>query len=489
MTLLSPPVALDDSFRQAVARILPAAAIIAEPEQLRTYECDALTGHRAVPELVLLPATAQQVEELVTLCHERKVPFVARGAGTGLSGGALPVAAGVVISLARLDRVLEVDLEHGRVVVEPGVTNLDVTRAVAADGWYYAPDPSSQQVCTIGGNVAENSGGAHCLKHGFTVNHVLAADVVLPTGELVTLSRDDDGPDLLGAFVGSEGTLGIAVRIAVRVLRAPEAVRTLLAGFHSTDAAGDAVSHVIAAGVLPAAIEMMDALTIEAAEAAVSCRYPAGAGAVLVVELDGPVAQVEEDSAAVERICREQGAFELRVAESAHERAQIWVGRKAAFAAMGRISPAYYVQDGVVPRTKLPEVLRRIAALEREHGLRVGNVFHAGDGNLHPLVLYDDAVEGQAALAQHVAEAILDLCVEAGGSLTGEHGVGVDKACSMPKLFGARDLETMLRLRAAFDPDGIANPGKIFPTPRLCGEVPGPYRQHPLERAGLAVRM
>ncbi|HET8606448.1 MAG TPA: FAD-linked oxidase C-terminal domain-containing protein [Gaiellaceae bacterium] len=481
--------ALDSAFRDALARVLPADGIISEPAQLRTYECDALTGHRAVPELVVLPETAAQVVDLVTSCHEHGVPFVARGAGTGLSGGALPVADGVVISLARLNRVLEVDLDRGRVVVEPGVTNLDVTRAVAADGFYYAPDPSSQQVCTIGGNVAENSGGAHCLKYGFTVNHVLAADVVLPTGELVTLSRDDEGPDLLGAFVGSEGTLGVAVRIAVRVLRAPEVVRTLLAGFRSTDDAGDAVSHVIAGGILPSAIEMMDALTIEAAEAAVAPGYPEGAAAVLLVELDGPAAQVEEDAAAVQRVCRERGAFELREARTAEERARLWVGRKAAFAAMGRVSPAYYVQDGVVPRTKLPEVLRRIGELEQAFALRVGNVFHAGDGNLHPLVLYDDRVEGEAARAQRLAESILDLCVEAGGSLTGEHGVGVDKACSMPKLFGARDLETMLRLRAALDPSGLANPGKVFPTPRLCGEVPGPYRQHPLEKAGLAERL
>src|SRR5712671_8129616 len=283
---------------------------IREPEQLRTYECDGLTGHRVVPALVALPGNTSEVQAVVRLCNDQRIPFVARGAGTGLSGGALPVAEGIVISLARLTRILEVDLERGQVVVEPGVANLDVTRAVAAGGFYYAPDPSSQQVCTIGGNVAENSCGAHCLKYGFTVNHVLAADVVLPTGELVTLSRDDPGPDLLGTFVGSEGTLGIAVRITVRVLRVPEAVRTLLAAFHSTDAAGDAVSHVIAAGILPAAIEMMDALTLEAVEAAVAPGYPAGAGAVLIVELDGPGVQVLADSATVERICLEAGAFE-----------------------------------------------------------------------------------------------------------------------------------------------------------------------------------
>src|SRR3954447_20530906 len=451
---------LPSGFRAAAEAIVGSAGLISEPEQLRTYECDALTGLRAMPELVLLPETAAQVQGLVSSCHDHAVPFVARGAGTGLSGGALPVADGVVISLARLNRVLEVDVDRGFAVVEPGVTNLDVTRAVATEGFFYAPDPSSQQVCTIGGNVAENSGGAHCLKYGFTVNHVLAADVVLPSGELVTMSRTDPGPDLLGAFVGSEGTLGIAVRMTVRVLRVPETVRTLLAAFETTDGAGDAVSHVIAAGVLPAALEIMDALTLEAVEAAVAPGYPPGAGAVLIVELDGPAAQVAEDSAAVQRICRDTGAFELRAAEDAEDRARIWRGRKSSFAAMGRISPSYYVQDGVVPRTRLPEVLRRIYALGEERGLRIASVFHAGDGNLHPLVLYDENVEGEAELAQQVATAILDVCIDAGGSLTGEHGVGVDKACSMPKLFDADDLAVMARLRAAFDPAGIANPGK-----------------------------
>ena len=479
---------LAPEFLAALERSLPPGALIRDPAQLRTYECDALTGHRSVPELVVIPDTAAQVQQVVALCHEHGVPFVARGAGTGLSGGALPVAEGIVIALTRLNRVLDIDLEHRRVVVEPGVTNLDITRAVAADGFYYAPDPSSQQVCTIGGNVAENSGGAHCLKHGFTVNHVLAADVVLPDGGLVTLSRDDEGPDLLGVFVGSEGTLGIAVRITVRILRAPESVRTLLAGFPSTDVAGEVVSRVISAGILPAAIEMMDALALEAVEAAVQAGYPA-AGAVLIVELDGPAEQVAEESAAVEALCREYGAVGLHAAETADERARAWRGRKSAFAAMGRIASSYYVQDGVVPRTRLPEVLRRTAELSVEHGLRVASVFHAGDGNLHPLVLYDESVPGEAERAERLATAILDACIDAGGSLTGEHGVGVDKACSMPKLFGERDLEAMRLLRAGFDPDGLANPGKVFPTPRLCGEVPGPYRAHPLERAGLAERL
>ena len=480
---------LPQAFLDALAAAVPAEALIREPEQLRVYECDALTGHRAVPELVVIPDAAEQVRATVALCHAHGVPFVARGAGTGLSGGALPVAGGVVVSLSRLNRVLAIDLDRGRITVEPGVTNLDITRAVAAEGYYYAPDPSSQQVCTIGGNVAENSGGAHCLKHGFTVNHVLAADVVLPDGERVLISRDDEGPDLLGVFVGSEGTLGIVVAVTVRILRVPETVRTLLAGFESTDIAGEAVSQVIAAGILPAAIEMMDALTLEAVEAAVQAGYPAGAGAVLIVELDGPAAQVAEESAAVERICTDLGAFGLHAAESADERTRAWRGRKSAFAAMGRIATSYYVQDGVVPRTRLPEVLRRTADLSAEYGLRVASVFHAGDGNLHPLVLYDEGVPGEAKRAEQLATAILDACIDAGGSLTGEHGVGVDKACSMPKLFGERDLEAMQLLRRAFDPDGISNPGKIFPTPRLCGEVPGPYRAHPLERAGLAERL
>jgi glycolate oxidase len=471
-----------------VDRFAAAAETIREPEQLRTYECDGLTGRRVVPSLVALPAVAAEVQAVVRLCNELRIPFVARGAGTGLSGGALPVADGIVISLARMNRIVSVDVVAAEVVVEPGVTNLAVTQAVAGAGFYYAPDPSSQQVCTIGGNVAENSGGAHCLKYGFTVNHVLAAEIVLPSGELTRLSVWDDGPDLLGAFVGSEGTLGIATKVTLRILRSPAAVRTLLAGFPHTDDAGGAVSGTIGAGILPAAIEMMDAITIEAAEAAVGANYPKGCGAILIVELDGPSAQVEEDLAAVEALCREHGATEIRIAANAADRAAVWRGRKAAFAAMGRVSPDYYVQDGVVPRTRLPEVLRRIDELSTEHGLRVGNVFHAGDGNLHPLVLYDGRIEGQAERAEALARKILEACVEAGGSITGEHGVGIDKACAMPLMFAEADLEAMRRLRRAFDPRGLANPGKVFPTPRLCGEVPGPYRANPLELAGLAER-
>jgi glycolate oxidase len=480
-------VALPRTFEDEIRAALPAAAVISEPEQLRTYECDGLMSHRVVPALVVLPATTGDVQAVLRACTRHRVPFVARGAGTGLSGGALPVAEGIVVSLARLNRILGWDRELPEVVVQPGVTNLQVTEAVIGDGFYYAPDPSSQQVCTIGGNVAENSGGAHCLKHGFTVNHVNWASVVLPDGELVRLEREE-GPNLLGLFVGSEGTLGIAVEVGLRVLRRPEAVRTLLAGFDSTDDAGGAVSGIVAARILPSAIEMMDRLTIEAAEAAVQAGYP-DCGAVLIVELDGVAVQVEEDAAAVEAICREHGATEIRIAEDDVERALLWRGRKSAFAAMGRVSPSYYVQDGVVPRTQLPAVLRRIGELEREWGLRVGNVFHAGDGNLHPLVLYDQRIEGEPERAQRLAEAILAACMEAGGSITGEHGIGADKACAMPQMFGEDDLAAMARVRRAFDPMGIANPGKVFPTPRLCGEVPGPYRAHPLEQAGLAERL
>ncbi len=483
--------ALSASFVAELRGALGGDHVVTEMEQLRTYECDGLTGHRAVPELVVLPGSTEEVQAVLRACHRDGVPFVARGAGTGLSGGATPLAGGVVVSLARMNRILEVDVASQRVVVEPGVANLDVTRAVADEGFFYAPDPSSQQVCTIGGNVAENSGGAHCLKHGFTVHHVTGLTFVLPDGEVVELggkALDPDGPDLLGVIVGSEGTLGIATRITLRIVRAPQLVRTLLAGFQSMDAAGAAVSGIVAAGVLPSAIEMMDALTIEAAERSVAPGYPAGAGAVLIVELDGVVEQVEDDSAEVERICADCGAFEIRAATDDVARALLWKGRKSAFAAMGRMATDYYVQDGVVPRTRLPEALRRIEELSERHGLRVGNVFHAGDGNLHPLVLYD-AEAGETERARELAEAILEICMDAGGSLTGEHGVGMDKACSMPQMFSERDLSVFERVRRAFDPGGISNPGKVIPTPRLCGEVPGPYRVHALERIGVAERL
>lgn len=472
-----------------MTEIVGAGGIIAEREQLRTYECDGLTSYRAVPSLVVLPETAEQVQQVVAVCHDEGIPFVARGSGTGLSGGALPVESGVLIVLSRMRRILEVDIPNQRVMVEPGVINLWVTEEVSPHGYYYAPDPSSQLVCSIGGNVAENSGGAHCLKYGFTVNHVTGLEVVLPNGETVQLggkAPDAPGYDLVGAFVGSEGTLGIATKITLRLVRKPEAVRTLLAAFPSTDEAGGAVSGIIAAGIVPAAVEMMDALSIEAAEAAVHAGYPSDAGAILIVELDGPAAEVEHQFRKVERICRENHSTEIRIAQDDDERVLMWKGRKSAFAAMGRISPDYYVQDGVIPRTALPEVLRKIDKLAEEGGLRVANVFHAGDGNLHPLVLYDAEIEGQAEHAEELAGKILLVCLEHGGSLTGEHGVGEDKKRFMPQMFTETDLESMQLLRCAFDPEHLCNPAKVFPTPRLCGEVPGPYRVHPLQKAGLA---
>jgi glycolate oxidase len=474
-----------DTLVAALRSLLPADSVITDPVRLRTYECDGLTYHRATPGVVVLPGTAEQVAQVVRLCNEHGVPFVARGSGTGLSGGALPREDGVLIVTSRMRAILEIDLDDRRAVVEPGVTNLAITEAVRDRGYYYAPDPSSQQVCSIGGNVAENSGGAHCLKYGFTVNHVEACEIVTPDGDLVTLDRMDPGYDLLGAFIGSEGTLGIATKITVRLCRAPEAVTTVLAAFESIEQGGQAVSAIIGAGIVPAAIEMMDALAIEAAEAAVACSYPAGAGAVLIVELDGPAAEVERQFVQLREICA--NAFELRVAADPAERAAIWRGRKSAFAAVGRISPAYIVQDGVVPRTSLPAVLAAIDRLSAEHGIRVANVFHAGDGNLHPLVLFDDAEPGAGERAEVVSGAILDLCIEHGGSITGEHGVGVDKSRYMPKMFSADDLDTMQLVRCAFDPRGLANPGKVFPTPRLCGEVPGVRKGvHPLVESGKA---
>jgi glycolate oxidase len=466
------------------------AKVIDDRQRLRTYECDGLAHYKVIPGLVTLPSSTAEIAAVVRACDEAGVPFVARGSGTGLSGGALPHADGVLIVTSTMRQVLEVDRDAQRAVVQPGVINLDVTRAATPAGYYFAPDPSSQQVCSIGGNVAENSGGAHCLKYGFTTNHVTGVELVTPSGDVVRLggkAPDAPGYDLLGAFVGSEGTLGIATEVTVRLTRLPETVRTLLAGFGDTDEAGRAVSAIIGAGVVPAAIEMMDALAIEAAEAAVHCGYPAGAGAVLVVELDGPESEVDAQFDDVVRFCRENGAFEIRVAASGEERALIWKGRKSAFAAVGRISPDYLVQDGVIPRTALPEVLRAIATLSAESGVRVANVFHAGDGNLHPLVLFDGSVEGAGEAAEEVSGAILDLCITHGGSITGEHGVGSDKAKHMPRMFSADDLDTMQVVRCAFDPRGLSNPGKVFPTPRLCGEVPGRHRgAHPLVEAGLA---
>jgi glycolate oxidase len=471
-----------------LTRICGPANVISDPMELATYECDGLTAHRCRPALAVLPSTAEQVAQVVAACAAAGVPYVARGSGTGLSGGALPHADGVLIVMSRMRRVLEIDAVSRRAVVEPGVTNLAVSQAAQPYGLFYAPDPSSQQVCSVGGNVAENSGGAHCLKNGFTVHHVTGLEIVTPQGELTWLGDGTGaapGYDLLGAFIGSEGTLGIATKVVVRLTPIPEAVTTLLAAFTTMGAGGTAVSAIIGAGILPAAIEMMDALAIEAAEAAVACRYPEGAAAVLIVELDGPAGEVERETAAVRALCEQAGAYEIRAAQDAAERAAIWTGRKSAFAAVGRISPAYIVQDGVVPRTALGDVLSAIAELSARSGIRVANVFHAGDGNLHPLVLFDDADPAAGPAAEKVSGAILDLCIEHGGSITGEHGVGVDNARYLPRMFSPDDLDTMQLVRCAFDPAGLCNPGKIFPTPRLCGEVPGVRRApHPLVASG-----
>ena len=462
--------------------------LISQPEQLHTYECDGLTNFRVIPAAVLLPTSTEQVQATVRVCHKERIPFVARGSGTGLSGGALPIENGIVICLARMNRILEIDIPNARVLVEPGVINLSVTQAVAPYGYFYAPDPSSQQVCSIGGNVAENSGGAHCLKYGFTTTHVLGLEVVLPDGSLVHLggkTLDYPGYDICGVFVGSEGTLGVATKIVLRIVKRPEVVQTLLAEFNSTNEAGAAVSDIIAAGVLPAAIEMMDNLAIQAAEAAVHANYP-NCGGLLLVELDGPAAEVEALMTRVKETCTSCGAWEIRLAQSEEERAVVWKGRKAAFAAVGRISPNYIVQDGVIPRTALPQVMSEIERLSAKFGLRVANVFHAGDGNLHPLVLYDRRIEGQEQKAEKLAFSILELCVKAGGSITGEHGVGEEKKSFMSVMFAEPDLDTMQRVRCAFDPELLSNPTKVFPRPRLCAEKTGPYQPHPLETAGVA---
>jgi len=471
--------------------ILGAEGVIDKHEQLRTYESDGLTNYRVVPALVVLPTSTEQVQAVVRICHREHIPFVPRGSGTGLSGGALPTEGGIVISLARMKQILKVDFPNQRVVVQPGVINLWITQRVAPHGFYYAPDPSSQQVCSIGGNIAENSGGAHCLKYGFTVNHVLGMKFVMPDGELIEVGGptfDTPGYDLPGIIVGSEGTLGIATEVTLRILRKPEGVQTAMASFETIEAAGEAVSGIIAAGIVPAAIEMMDKLAIEACEKAVHAGYPLDVGAVLLVELDGHRTEIATLLTRVENICRGAGAIEYRLARTDEERLLMWKGRKAAFAAVGRISPNYIVQDGVIPRTALPEILREIEELSAQNGLRVANVFHAGDGNLHPLVLYDQRVEGQEERAEELAGEIIRRCVAHGGSITGEHGVGMEKKTHMSVMFTEADLATHQLIRCAINPDNLCNPNKVYPTPRLCGEVPGPYRPHPAELAGLAER-
>ena len=482
--------ALPADVADSLAAVVGSSNCITDPTELRTYECDGLMSFRVMPGIVVLPGSTEEVARVVRIARKAGLPIVPRGSGTGLSGGALPVPGCVVIGLSRMKKVLEIDLENGWMRVQPGVANLDVSKAIGAAGYYYAPDPSSQSVCTIGGNIAENSGGAHCLKYGFTSNHILGARLVLADGSVVDLGGpvpDTPGYDLLGVLVGSEGMVGIVTEVVLRVLRKPQATRTFFATFPSTDEAGNAVSAIIASGIVPAAIEMMDRLAIVAAKAATGLDWP-DVGAVLLMDADGPEAEVEVTVENAVGLARAAGAMEVLRPRDEAERQLMWKGRKSAFAAVGRISPNYFVQDGVIPRSEIAKILREIDAMTRKAGLRVANVFHAGDGNLHPLILYDAKVPGQEKAAEEIGGEILRMCVRYGGSITGEHGVGADKAVYMSDMFSEADLETMALVRCAFDPETRFNPGKVFPTPRLCGDRPGPYRPHPLEASGQAAR-
>ena len=473
----------------ALARIFPRERLLTHAGALAPYESDGLTTFRGRPRAVVLAETRDEVVETVKRCHESGVPFMARGSGTSLSGGAVPVEDGIVIALNRLNRIIRIDPEARIAVVEPGVVNLDVTTAAASHGLYYAPDPSSQSVCTIGGNVAFNSGGAHCFRHGMTANHVLGLEAVLPDGTMVTLGGDtveQVGPDLAGMFVGSEGLFGIALEITLRLVPRPEAYQTLLAAYASLQAAGDAVSRIIAEGLLPGAMEIMDRLAIDAAEAAVDAGYPPGAAAILIVELEGDALEVDAEFARLTDVVHASGATAVRVASDAADRARIWKGRKCAFSAVGRISPDFIVQDGVVPRTRLGEALSRIEQLSALHGVRVANVFHAGDGNLHPLILFDGREAGALERAERLAADILRLCIELGGSITGEHGVGLEKRGFLGEMYAEDDVAFMRRLHAAIDPRGIANRGKML------GASTGPpsgHGLHPLERSGVISRV
>lgn len=450
----------------SLAQIYPPDRLLTRPAQLAPYESDALTAFRARPRAVVLAETQQEVIDTVRLCHRAGVPFVARGSGTSLSGGSLPVAEGIVIALNRLNHILRLDPQERLAVVEPGVVNLNISKAAAPYGLYYAPDPSSQPVCTIGGNVAFNSGGAHCLKYGMTSNHVLGLKAVLPDGEVVELggeSVEGIGPDWTGLFVGSEGLFGIALEITVRLLPLPETYRTVLAAYDSLEAAGQAVGQVVASGLLPGAMEIMDHLAIQAAEASVGAGYPEGAAAVLIVELDGESDQVEAEFGRLQAVIEASGATEIRIAQNSAERARIWKGRKGAFSAVGRLSPDYVVQDGVVPRSRLGEALAEVERLSAAYGLRVANVFHAGDGNLHPLILYNGREAGALERAEALAGEIVHMCIRLGGSITGEHGVGMEKRAYLPAMFGESDMDLMVRLRHSIDPRLLANRGKMLP--------------------------
>jgi glycolate oxidase len=455
------------SLLDSLAKLYPPDRLLTQPAQLAPFESDALTSFRARPKAVVLAETQEEVIETVRLCCRYEVPFVPRGSGTSLSGGSLPVEDGIVIALNRLNRILMLDPEQRIAVVEPGVINLHVSRAAAPYGLYYAPDPSSQLICTIGGNLSFNSGGAHCLKYGMTSNHVLGLKVVLPDGEVVQLggeSLEGAGPDLVGLFVGSEGLFGIALEITLRLLPKPEAYRTVLAAYHSLEAAGDAVASVVASGMLPGAIEIMDNLAIQAAEAAVQAHYPLDAEALLIVELDGEAETVEADFTRLQEIIRASGPYQVSVAQGELERQRVWKGRKSAFSAVGRLSPDYIVQDGVVPRSRLGEALAEIQRLSAQYGIRVANVFHAGDGNLHPLILFDGREEGALERAELLAGEILQMCIRFGGSITGEHGIGVEKRAFLPQMFAEDDLEVMRSLHMEIDPLGISNRGKMFPS-------------------------
>ncbi len=449
--------------------------VVQRREELITYECDGLASYRQRPEVVVLPRTTEQVAEIVKVCDRNSIAFIARGAGTGLSGGALPTENCVLIVTALMRQIIDIDLENQTVTVQPGVINNWVTQAVSGAGFYYAPDPSSQIICSIGGNVAENSGGVHCLKYGVTTNHVLGLKLVLPDGSIADVGGqipEMPGYDLTGVFVGSEGTLGIATEITLKILKTAESICVLLADFTSIEAAGAAVSDIISAGIIPAGMEMMDNLSINAVEDVVATNcYPRDAEAILLVEVDGLQVEVDEMKKRIAAICKQNGARNVTSAKDIETRAKLWKGRKAAFAAAGHLSPDYYVQDGVIPRTKLSFVLQEIENLSKQYGYKIANVFHAGDGNLHPLILYDNAVPGAFEKVEELGGDILKLCVKVGGSLSGEHGIGADKKCYMPNMFTEIDLETMQYIRTAFNPKGLANPDKIFPTPRTCGEA------------------
>ena len=478
----------------AIARLmalLPKGRIMSGPAHLAAYESDGLTAFAARPLAVAVPETQDEVIQIVRFCHAEKVPFVARGSGTSLSGGSLPVKEGIVIALNRLNRIVRIDPAGRIAVVEAGVVNSHVTAAAQKYGLHFAPDPSSQSICTIGGNVAFNSGGAHCLKYGMTSNHVLGLKAVLATGEVVEFggaSREQVGPDWTGLFVGNEGLFGIALEVTLQLLPRAEMFHTVLAGYDSLEKAGDAVSAVIASGLLPGALEIMDALALEAAVAAVHADYPPNAAAVLIVELEGPREVVALDRVRLQKILAESGAMEVRVAKDAAERLAIWKGRKSAFSAVGRLSPDFIVQDGVVPRRKLGEALKRIGEMASEARLRVANVFHAGDGNLHPLIMYNGKEADGLVRAEALAGKILRMCIVMGGSITGEHGVGVEKRDYMPDMFTTNELDCMRRVRAAFDPLEIANPGKMFPEGAPAVMTTAQRGLHPLEAAGVITR-